>query len=79
MSEECCPGPHHFCKGCRGSGYYQALTLYVSQSCQAGEMSAAHTCTACKGRGFFCRRFPPCEDEHEDDTPAIGPDVVPPV
>ncbi|MGW1075868.1 hypothetical protein [Streptomyces sp. NPDC002537] len=79
MTDALCPGPHHLCKGCRGEGTYHALTLYVSQSGEDGEMSAAHRCPSCRGRGFFCKHTTPCEGKHRSGTPVLGPDALPPV
>ncbi|MBB5119606.1 hypothetical protein AF335_28145 [Streptomyces eurocidicus] len=79
MTEMECPGPHQFCKGCRGQGTVQLPTLFVSRSGDAGELMASHKCMACHGRGFFCKEGPPCTGKHQDGTPAIAPDAVPPV
>ncbi|QLE74553.1 hypothetical protein FGW37_25770 [Streptomyces rectiverticillatus] len=77
--EEACPGPHAFCKGCRGSGDYHAAVLYLNQPGRGGHMTGAHLCPYCTGRGFFCKHRPRCSGLHDDDTPVIGPDVLPPV
>lgn len=78
MDEPACPGPHQFCRGCRGAGDIHSSTLYVSHSGIAGNMTAPHRCAHCHGRGFFCKQEPPCW-KHDAETPVIGPDALPPV
>ncbi|MFC5720582.1 hypothetical protein ACFP1Z_10455 [Streptomyces gamaensis] len=74
-----CPGPHHLCKCCRGNGQYHSLALYVSHYRRGVEATSAHECGACRGRGFYCKAATRCAGDHEDETPVLGADTVPPV